>query len=940
MKKLLAKLLLIILVLSMIMPSFTVFSSENQENTEDPTQEGVTWEDVLAGVATPYDYFGELDPATVPDAVGMETALSRVHIERLYEEETGLNDAVFLNPDGSKTMYMFDYPIKYIDDDGKIRDITLEIADSNLESAAFESIGGDAVTTFSMRASDGINLEGNGTSITMVPIISRNYTRSTANANSADSTARRIDRKTVSYYYDESTEIEYSLTYTGFKEDIVVNEYTGQTEYEFILYTDGNSLVCEDGSYFVVDENGKVKATVGDIIIITADNRNNTFGSIRSEVIEENEVYALTVVVDDEFLRDEKTAYPIRIDPTVEITYANNGAGAILDMTINSLDTSNGYSTTVHVGKRGVYGVSRILMKFPGLDLDDVLSSVNITEATVSIRDIMCQSEELNIECYAFTGNVWDEDTVGWTEANGSSYNTHLLYEMNVSYSAGTLQPSKHRYVFDITSAVKGWKTGVYDQEKGIIFKASDQIENGSTNIHKTFGSYNRESYQPMFSITYSDNDTSILQDDTYYLVNRHVVKYLRYVSGTTDTVAGASGLLSSLQDSVKWELRKAELGYLIRSADDTTKYLGVTSRSSSDVTVSTTINGSLPSLYYWDIATSSLGGMIIKNKYNGRYLYLSGTTVSTVSSYGTTDSETYASCTWRFASDSYYGTSSLNTKRELTSGFSITCDDVDVGEELNIEFNNIPTDTWLADESDFTYTTPDVEKVSIDGYTWTSVATGNVAITITHKLTGISKTIDVDIYAGTFDLYIFSSRASGENEDAGSHMGHSWLKVTSHSAHSINVGHHELLSNEFVTVGSFMDPVDTEIDGDFSGIWYNREIYEYAVNDKYINYVYTYITVDKSTIEQMSEFLCVNYNEYNLAIYNCVHLAIDVWNMCVDSNAQFSSFLVFTPDQLADMIEKTPNHYSGNTHLVPPIIYLEHYDGTILQKREINIFG
>ena len=83
MKKLLAKFLPILLVVSMLLPSFTVFSFEEQESTENEYHNGVTWEDVLAGVATPYDYFGELDPATVPDAVGMETALSRVHIERL-----------------------------------------------------------------------------------------------------------------------------------------------------------------------------------------------------------------------------------------------------------------------------------------------------------------------------------------------------------------------------------------------------------------------------------------------------------------------------------------------------------------------------------------------------------------------------------------------------------------------------------------------------------------------------------------------------------------------------------------------------------------------------------------------------------------------------------------------------------------------------------------
>ena len=105
-----------------------------------------------------------------------------------------------------------------------------------------------------------------------------------------------------------------------------------------------------------------------------------------------------------------------------------------------------------------------------------------------------------------------------------------------------------------------------------------------------------------------------------------------------------------------------------------------------------------------------------------------------------------------------------------------------------------------------------------------------------------------------------------------------------------------------------------------------------------YINYVYTYVTVDKSTIDQMTEFLCENYNEYNLVTYNCVHLAIDAWNICVDSSAQFSSFLVFTPNNLANMIEEIPNHYSGNTHLVPPSVWIEHYDGRILQRREINI--
>jgi len=49
------------------------------------------------------------------------------------------------------------------------------------------------------------------------------------------------------------------LELEGFKEDIVVNEYTGQTEYTFKLYINGLTLVKENGPYFLTDSNEKVQ---------------------------------------------------------------------------------------------------------------------------------------------------------------------------------------------------------------------------------------------------------------------------------------------------------------------------------------------------------------------------------------------------------------------------------------------------------------------------------------------------------------------------------------------------------------------------------------------------------------------------------------------------------------------------------------------------------
>lgn len=272
--------------------------------------------DVITGVADLSDLHNPLDPNTVPEIIGYEEALGKYHSKRVYEDEgDDLNKVVFENLDGTKTMYLFDFPVKYVDTNGKIRDISLEIADST--SGGFKTAANSTVTTFSPQASDGISLSGNGTNITLTPIMptaSAGTQAMTAGSKtgslgsiSADDqvisrAATRIDEKTIQYRYDSKTTIEYGLTYTGFKEDIVVSEYTGQTEYAFTLRTGGYALEEIDGSYFLVDDGGNIKATIGDIIIFTADERNNTMGQLVPRTIVENEEYLLTIVVDPDFL--------------------------------------------------------------------------------------------------------------------------------------------------------------------------------------------------------------------------------------------------------------------------------------------------------------------------------------------------------------------------------------------------------------------------------------------------------------------------------------------------------------------------------------------------------------------------------------------------------------------------------------------------------------
>ena len=446
----------------------------------------------------------------VPDIITPGELAERRYVGRVPSEEQDLYSFVFLNEDGSYTLRMFKHPVKYQDGSGKIRDISLSLAkqpDGRITQADHF-----VKTTFGKTLDGGIALEWQDVSLSLIP-----ETQERVSAVLSE------DEKTVSYALDRSTSYLYGLTYAGFKEDIVVSSYTGQTEYAFTLYTNGLEPVEVQGMWYLADDRGELQAAIGDVIVFTADEKNNALGALRMETVKEGEEYRMTVLLDDAYLRDEATAYPIRIDPTIEINYANSGSGAIEDVTLNSLDDSDGYSWSLYVGKRDTFGISRALMKFPGLNLSALPVADCIYSAEVEIRDLLCEGQVMCVDCHVFTGNVWSESTASWANVNANSYGINLSSK-NVSYAYGLQQPDEHWYSFDILDAVKGWKTGSYYQSKGILFKAIYSVEYGNDYLWKTFSSFNRSVYQPSLTVTYSF--PSILQQGVYALAKQDTASF------------------------------------------------------------------------------------------------------------------------------------------------------------------------------------------------------------------------------------------------------------------------------------------------------------------------------------------------------------------------------------------------------------------------------
>ena len=756
MKKKVLRFLAVLLIFSIctsLLPE-SVFAVTVEESVEETTP---TIADFLAGTATAEDIYGVLDPSIVPAAIDYNEAVEKNHIARCYEDEgTDLNKIIFLNIDGTKTMYTFDFPVKYVDDNGNIQDIRLEIADSAVNAGAFETAANNTVTTFSAQFTDGITLEGNDTEIRLIPILPApdlSATLSTTDMVATTATAQRIDADTVAYPYDAKTMVEYSLTYTGFKEDIVVSEYTGQTEYPFRLLTNGLALEEIDGSFFLVDDQDNIEASIGDIIIFTADERNNAFGDIEPKTIVENQEYLLNIVVDAEYLADPATTYPIRIDPTVKINY-NYGAGAVEDITISTNTNFSGSYDYLFVGRRQTEGIARILMRFPGLDMSQ-LAGATVTDAHVRIRDMMCEDVPLDVSCHIFTGNVWAESSATWANCSPNSYVSTPLSTNTLKWSIGNTFSNKHWYQFDVTEAVQGWVDGNYSQNKGFLFKVASTVENGSTIQNRTFGSYNRTNYRPSLTVTYTEPDAQLLENDTYYLNNRGAGKYLQL--STSGTANGVSGLLSSLGNRIQWQIQKVGSGYVIRSVNDPTKYLScATSSEDSSVYITTIQDATIPPNCIWSVTAASGGDYLIQNSASGNYLCSSGTSLYAWPSTGSYGSASYETYVWRAAKTSAYGNTSAYTHRELESGFTVNDMVITIGGMQTPNIATAPEETLWADIGDFTFSLGSGTNgcVSISGLsnTFTSTKVGSATYIATHKVTG--KTASFSVYTRALPIY------------------------------------------------------------------------------------------------------------------------------------------------------------------------------------------
>ena len=261
--------------------------------------------------------------------VDPEDFYARGHIARFETEET-LSSYVFLNPDGSKTVYYMDEPVKFQDADGRVweKDLSLTAVEGGYTTAL-----NDVSLTLPADPASGIRLSHGTKQITLIP---QGGTLKQA-AAATDSSVTYPD------YYGEGMSLRYTPTLSGVKGEVVGDS----TANSFTLYADGLNLYRGADGWYLAEsarDNERIKLggdlTAGTLVsgesytvTLMGGNFTLTFADSTENLSAEGRV-----------LRELVAGKPYREkepEEIVSVEYYSRGRGHRVDMTqqIKSLKT-------------------------------------------------------------------------------------------------------------------------------------------------------------------------------------------------------------------------------------------------------------------------------------------------------------------------------------------------------------------------------------------------------------------------------------------------------------------------------------------------------------------------------------------------------------------------------------------------------------------------
>ena len=462
----------------------------------------------------------------LPETIDLQTAREQGHITRLYSEETDMNTVKFKNMDGTKTVYMFSEDIKYVDESGNVKDKSNKLTkvlggytnESNDISTLYPDVLSNGITTTYSNYSINV-LFGSVNSSQLDTQLNLSVS-----ANRITST-NRLTPDGIRYdgIYGANTYVTYTQNFNGYKENIILGEDIGKTQFPFLVRTNGLKIVNNVQTLSFIDPITQEIIGGFGTLIMWDSNNNQVQGQYEVVTIKENEVYGV-IIVADELFEIPNLTYPVTIDPPLYID--NPASNEIIDTTLfTNYSSSLGGLQSILVGNDSTRGTARALVNFP-----ELLSSSGLINA---YNYHVINSAKYHFTCMGNTGNAITINAHAFNSAwnENSTYNSSLWSAFGTQIGSVTIPASSSVAVYSISivDLINGWLSGASAQN-GIMLKAANESQSAVA-IGSVEAGYNGNpgiaSYRPYVSFGYLEVNNNI-----FYLRNVGSNQYLTVTGG------------------------------------------------------------------------------------------------------------------------------------------------------------------------------------------------------------------------------------------------------------------------------------------------------------------------------------------------------------------------------------------------------------------------
>jgi RHS repeat-associated protein len=285
-----------------------------------------------------------------------------------------------------------------------------------------------------------------------------------------------------------NTDLEYQVTGSGLKENIIINSKQNEYNYTFHLKTDNLKLELKNNEITAYDpETKEVIYYIPAPFMYDANDKVST--NVTYSLNKVSSGYELTVSADKNWINGENIAFPVTVDPIVRTEQTDAAiSSTFISSKMASTNFFSGYAMLMTGVESSSYYNTRTLVKFdlPELSKGDMIVSAYLNLQQYESGAYSSNTPPLAVNAHKITSS-WNVSTVNWSNQPGIDNN-----EVDYSYINKEDGNTSITKTFDITKTVKEWYDGD-SANNGLMLKAD--MENTQNTINSMYAKYKSEKY-------------------------------------------------------------------------------------------------------------------------------------------------------------------------------------------------------------------------------------------------------------------------------------------------------------------------------------------------------------------------------------------------------------------------------------------------------------